>query len=69
LYVDSLWKDIYSNRHFPDVRHVSKSDDSDSPRSKSLKIKLATAKALLNNNSKKLEEAERYNTVKNENGV
>ncbi|XP_076117657.1 uncharacterized protein LOC143085280 isoform X3 [Mytilus galloprovincialis] len=59
--VDSLWKDVYSNRNFPDVRHVSKTTDSDSPRSKSapIKAKIATAKALLVSNSKKLEEAER----------
>lgn len=59
--VDSLWKDVYSNRNFPDVRHLSKSTDSDSPRSKSapIKAKIATAKALLVSNSKKLEEAER----------
>ncbi|XP_063413723.1 girdin-like isoform X3 [Mytilus trossulus] len=59
--VDSLWKDVYSNRNFPDVRHVSKTTDSDSPRSKSapIKAKIATAKALLVSNSKRLEEAER----------
>lgn len=59
--VDSLWKDVYSNKNFPDVRHVAKPAESESPRSKAapIKAKLITAKALLNNNVKKLEEAER----------
>lgn len=62
--VDSLWKDVYSNKNFPDVRHLAKGIEAavDSPRSKAgpIKAKLATAKALLVNNSKKLEEAERH---------